>query len=407
MKTTAAALFIFCLRLFLAASPVHAQSGVTPVPEMTAYVADVAGVLTQAEKDRFIAQIRDLASRTGSQLGVVVVDHTDPESIEEFAQRVFNTWKLGRKGVDDGVLLVLAVNNQSRRLRIHVGYGLEGTITDAVAKRLLAQDVRVALEQAGPGQALDKGVSALTALMLKANTKESKEARDARDAAIERLLWGSLAQIGLLLVTVVLMKRRIRLKTRLLFIVALSFAASAIYIWAAGNVWWAFAGAIWLGIAVVMTWKNWTKATSASPLPEPAPAPRPPLSITSASAGSALGHANHKGRAWRHVPLVDRSGEDRRGFVADDHVPVRVGLPIMVPLHFAAAAFAATVGVANGSDTTISAIAGVGWWILATTIFTQLTTRHGLIHAAKKRRRGSRRSYDGDSSSGWGSDSGG
>ena len=407
MKLTAIALLPFCLHLLLAASPAHAQSDLTPVPEMKGYVADVAGVLTQEERDRFTGLIRDVAKRTGSQLGVVVVDHTDPEPIEEFAQRVFTTWKLGRKGIDDGVLLVLAINNKGRRLRIQVGYGLEGTITDAVAKRVLAEEIRPSLEQSGPGGAINSGVNALTSLMQTANIKEPKAAIEARQAAMERLQWGTLVQVGLLILTALLMTRRIRLSTRLAAIAMLSLAASALYIWVAGNVWWAFAGAVWLGIALVMAWKNWRKATQAPSLASPASvqASLPPIAV--APAKSSRRGANRKGKSWRHVSPVAGPGKDAGTYVAEDHLPVKVGLPLTVTMHFVAAAIAATIGAANGSTTMISVFAGVGWWIMATILFTLLTGRHGWQDPSRQSSDDDR-GYGGDSSSGgWSGDSGG
>jgi uncharacterized protein len=399
LKLTATALFVFCVRLVLTTVPAHAQSGLIHVPQMSAPVAGVASVLTQTQRDLPIAQIGDAAKRTGSLLRAVVVDRTDPGRIEDFSRRVFASWKLGLKGIDDGVLLVLSVNDESRRLHIEVRHWLREMIDNAFSDRLFAPDLRPVLEQTGAGKTLEKAMSNVTAPMLDANIKEPLSNSQAREAATGRLLWGSLAQIVLLLVTNMLMKRRIWLKTRLAFIAVLSCAATAIYIWAAGNVWWAYSGAIWIGIALVMIWKNWSKVTAPSNMQEAEWAPEPPPALSSA--------IPEEGKAWRHIPLVDRSGKDRRGFVAEDHVPVHVGLPIMVPLHFMAAAIAAAVGAINGPDMTISAVAGVGWWILASTIFTQLTRRHGLVHAARKRRLGSRRRYDGDASSDLGSDYGG
>ena len=80
---------------------------------------------------------RHFETRKGSQVAVLIVPTTQPEPIEQFAIRVFDQWKLGRKGVDDGVLLLVAKND--RKLRIEVGRGLEGVIPDAIAKRIVAE----------------------------------------------------------------------------------------------------------------------------------------------------------------------------------------------------------------------------------------------------------------------------
>ena len=89
----------------LTALPIHAQSDLQTVPVAQGFLADVAGVLPPDERTRISVSLRKLNQDKGAQLGVVIVKTTDPESIEEFAQRVFTTWKLGRKDIDDGVLL--------------------------------------------------------------------------------------------------------------------------------------------------------------------------------------------------------------------------------------------------------------------------------------------------------------
>ena len=98
----------------------------------------MAGVLPAEVRARITVLLQKLNQDKGSKFGVVIVDTTDPEAIEDFAQRVFVSWKLGRKSVDDGVLLVLAVKNSQRHMRIQVGYGLEGVITDAVAETTIS-----------------------------------------------------------------------------------------------------------------------------------------------------------------------------------------------------------------------------------------------------------------------------
>jgi uncharacterized protein len=86
--------------------------------------------------------LADYETRTGSQIAVLLVKSTEPEAIEQYSIRVADAWKLGRKGVDDGVLLLVARDNPSslRRLRIEAGRGVQGVLTDAQSKRVL-QDV--------------------------------------------------------------------------------------------------------------------------------------------------------------------------------------------------------------------------------------------------------------------------
>src|ERR1035437_4093071 len=190
--------FSLFLAAWFAASPLYAQNDLQAVPVAQGFLADAAGVLPPEERNRISALLRKLNQEKGSQLGVVIVNATEPEAIEDFAQRVFTTWKLGRKGVGDGVLLMLAPDNKVRRMRIHVGYGMEGTITDAVAKRILADQMRPALEKSGPAAAINIGVDELLARMYKADVAAKQQTVNVvGGAAIFRLVLGTLAQIPL------------------------------------------------------------------------------------------------------------------------------------------------------------------------------------------------------------------
>ena len=124
----------FCLLLIVA--PAWAQSLAT-IPALDSPVVDTTGTLDAAQKQQLEAQSLALQQRKGSQLQVLIVSTTQPETIEQYTQRVFDQWKLGRKGVDDGVILVVAKDD--RRVRIHPGYGLEGAIPDAIANRVIQE----------------------------------------------------------------------------------------------------------------------------------------------------------------------------------------------------------------------------------------------------------------------------
>jgi len=105
------------------------------VPTLTGRVIDQTGTLSSAERAELEGRLAALERRKGSQIVVLIVATVRPESIEQYAIRVAETWKLGRKGVDDGVLLLVA--RDDREVRIEVGYGLEGAIPDATANRVL------------------------------------------------------------------------------------------------------------------------------------------------------------------------------------------------------------------------------------------------------------------------------
>jgi uncharacterized protein len=109
------------------------------VPKLSAHVVDLTGTLTAGERDSIDASLRAFEQSRGSQVAVLLVPSIGDESIEEFAGRVTDEWKLGRKGVDDGVLFVIA--KQERRMRIHTGRGVQGTLTDALSKRIVSDIV--------------------------------------------------------------------------------------------------------------------------------------------------------------------------------------------------------------------------------------------------------------------------
>jgi uncharacterized protein len=114
----------------------RAQS-LVPIPPLDSPVVDTTGTLDAAARARLEAQARALQQRKGAQLQVLMVPSTQPEDIASFAVRAFDEWRLGREAVDDGVLLVVA--RDDRRVRIEVGYGLEGAIPDATAARVIQE----------------------------------------------------------------------------------------------------------------------------------------------------------------------------------------------------------------------------------------------------------------------------
>jgi uncharacterized protein len=105
------------------------------VPPLTGRVVDLTGTLSSADIAALSQRLKDLEVRKGSQVAVLIVPTTQPETIEQFSIRVAEAWKIGRKKIDDGALLVIAKND--RKLRIEVGYGLEGGLTDLTARRII------------------------------------------------------------------------------------------------------------------------------------------------------------------------------------------------------------------------------------------------------------------------------
>jgi uncharacterized protein len=139
------------LGLLLAASlAVLAQTsspdaGLQPIPKLTSRVTDLTGTLTAEQQSALEQKLAAFESSKGSQLAVLMVPTTQPEEIEQYSIRVVEQWKLGRKKVDDGALLIIAKNDH--HVRIEVGYGLEGVLTDAMSNRIIDETVKPAFRQ--------------------------------------------------------------------------------------------------------------------------------------------------------------------------------------------------------------------------------------------------------------------
>lgn len=130
LRTALGALLL--LVLLLCGFSAKAEVAVPPV----ARVSDQTGTLTPADVAALERTLADFEALRGIQIAVLLVPSTAPETVEQYALRVAEAWKLGRKGVDDGALLLVAKND--RALRIEVGYGLEGVLTDIAAKRIVS-----------------------------------------------------------------------------------------------------------------------------------------------------------------------------------------------------------------------------------------------------------------------------
>ena len=122
--------------LLLVAGAAGAQQ-LAGIPPLDSPVVDTTGTLDTAAKQALAQQALALQQRKGSQLQVLIVPSTQPEDIAQYTQRVFDQAKLGRKGIDDGVVVVVAKDDH--RVRIEPGYGLEGAIPDAIANRIIQE----------------------------------------------------------------------------------------------------------------------------------------------------------------------------------------------------------------------------------------------------------------------------
>jgi uncharacterized protein len=150
-----AAILAVAFAAFGAATP----PDTVPVPKLTAHVMDLTGTLTGPEREALDAKLRAFEAAKGSQVAILLVPSIGAETIEEFAGRVTDEWRLGRKGVDDGVLFVIA--KQERKLRIQTGRGVQGTLTDALSKRIVSDIVAPRFKAGDFAGGLDAGAGAI------------------------------------------------------------------------------------------------------------------------------------------------------------------------------------------------------------------------------------------------------
>ena len=129
------------------------------VPPLAARVVDRTATLSADQRARLETKLAAFEGRKGAQIAVLIVASVAPETIEQYALRVVESWKLGRKGVDDGALLLVA--KQDRKLRIEVGYGLEGALNDATAKRIVSETISPRFKDGDFYAGIDDGVDAM------------------------------------------------------------------------------------------------------------------------------------------------------------------------------------------------------------------------------------------------------
>jgi uncharacterized protein len=147
------------LALLLAAALAAPAARAVEVPYLSGRVVDDAGLLDGAARERIEALLTAYEQRTTAQLVVVTLRTLDGESIEAFAERAFLAWKLGQKGKDNGVLLVVVPDD--RKMRIEVGYGLEGALTDAAASRIIRNVLAPAFREKDFAGGIERGLQAI------------------------------------------------------------------------------------------------------------------------------------------------------------------------------------------------------------------------------------------------------
>ena len=144
------------------------REGVQAIPQLSARVTDLTGTLSPVEKQALEAKLADWEARTTNQLAVVIVPTTKPESIEEYSIRLAEAWKVGQKGKDNGAVFLIAKND--KQMRIEVGYGLEGDLTDVASRRIIGDTVAPLFSQGKFAEGISAGVDRIVAVVGGADT---------------------------------------------------------------------------------------------------------------------------------------------------------------------------------------------------------------------------------------------
>jgi uncharacterized membrane protein YgcG len=131
------------------------------VPYLTGRVVDNAEIMQPATRDRLTAAMQAHEQKSTNQIAVLTIATIQGESIEEYSTKVFESWKLGQKGKDNGVLIVVVP--QDRKMRIEVGYGLEGTLTDVASSRIIRDVMTPQFKNGNYDKGIEDGVTAVIA----------------------------------------------------------------------------------------------------------------------------------------------------------------------------------------------------------------------------------------------------
>ena len=170
-----------------------------PVPALTARVTDQTGTFSREQRTQLEAKLATFESEKGSQIVVLVVPTVKPEAIEQYAIRAAESWKLGRKSVDDGALLIVA--KADKALRIEVGYGLEGALTDAASKRIISEIIVPHFKQGDYFSGIDAGTDAMIKIVRGESLPAPRSSSGGASGGIGDI--DSLLPIGFVLVFVV------------------------------------------------------------------------------------------------------------------------------------------------------------------------------------------------------------
>lgn len=191
-----AALLTLALLLGAAAAPI--ASAQVPLPPFESLVQDLTGTLTAGQQAALEEKLTAFQVRKGTQVALLIIPTTEPEDIAQFGVRLAEAWKIGRKGVDDGAILIVAKDD--RAMRIEVQYGLEGVLTDVTSSRILNDTIAPLFKQGdyfgGVNAGLDQMLKVIDGEPLPPPDQAWK--RDAPSMPWPFLIFGGIALISFL-----------------------------------------------------------------------------------------------------------------------------------------------------------------------------------------------------------------
>jgi len=139
------------------------REGGQPIPPLSAHVTDLTNTLSPSDRQALEAKLSNWEAKTTNQLAVVIVPTTKPEAIEEYSIRLAEAWKIGQKGKDNGAIFLIAKND--KQMRIEVGYGLEGDLTDVASRRIIGDTVAPLFSQGKFAEGINAGVDRIMAVV--------------------------------------------------------------------------------------------------------------------------------------------------------------------------------------------------------------------------------------------------
>lgn len=183
---------LLVLVMSLVMLPLHAE---VPVPRPVSPVIDMAGFITPAERQGLENELLAFHRQHGSQIAILIVPTVEPETPFDYGTRVMESWKLGRQGVDDGVLLLVAV--QERTSQLLVGRGLEGILPDVTAKRILHQVLSPRLARGERAAGLTDTIKAVESVVLKEGLPAPAAKPKGKPQQGQDYFWGAMGLLAL------------------------------------------------------------------------------------------------------------------------------------------------------------------------------------------------------------------